>query len=117
MRANKKRLYQNRRATHKFKVGDLFLLKKYNADKMDLKLGPNYRIVKLPSSWPEVLENQINGRTKRCKVGDFNLKHPSEDWELKPSPIGRAAKFVNHPDNLLDIDIKHDSKPALSYNS
>ena len=47
------------------------------------------------------------------------LKHPSEDWELKPCLIGRAAKFVNHPDNLSDIDIKPDSdwKSALTGDS
>ena len=46
-----------------------------------------------------------NGKTE-----NFN-KHPYEDWELKPSSIGRAAKFVNHPDNLPDIDFSVD-KPS-----
>ena len=50
MRANQKRYYQSRRSTHTFKVGDLVLLKKHNADKMEFKLEPNYRIVKLPSA-------------------------------------------------------------------
>ena len=58
IRANLKRHYLNRRATHKFQVGDLVLLKKYQADKMDLKWKPNYRVVKLPSSWSAVVENQ-----------------------------------------------------------
>ena len=108
MRANQKRHYLNRRATHKFQVGDLVLLKKHQADKMDLKWEPNYRVVKLPSSWSAVVENQTNGRMKRCNVGDLKHKHPSEDWELKPSPIGRAARFVNHPDNLPEVDFKPD---------
>ena len=43
---------------------------------------------------------------KRCNVGDLKQKHPSENWELKPSPIGRAARFVNHPDNLPEVDLK-----------
>ena len=41
-------------------------------------------------------------------MGDLKHKHPSEDWELKPDPIGRAARFVNHPDSLPDIDTKPD---------
>ena len=109
IRANQKTHYQNRRATLKFQVGNLVLLKKHNADKLDLKSEPNYRVVILPSSWSAVVENQINGRTKRCNDSDHKLKHSSEDWELKLSLMGRAAKFVNHPDNLPDIDIKPDS--------
>ena len=93
MRENQKRHYLNGRSTHWFQVGDLGLLKKHNIDKMDLKWEPNYRVIKLPISWSAVVENQINGRTKRCNVVNLKLKHPSEGWELKPSPIGRAAKF------------------------
>ena len=117
MRANQKWHYQNRRATHKIQVGDLVLLKKYNANKMDLKWEANDKVAKLPSPWSAVVENQTNGRTKRCNVGDIKLKHPSEDWELKPSPIGRAAKFLNHPDNLPDVDIKPDAGSTLASDS
>ena len=85
MRLIQKRHYQSRRATHKFQVGDLVLLKKDNADKMDLKWEPNYRVVKLLSPWSAVVENQTNGGTKRCKIGDLKLKHPSEDWKLNPA--------------------------------
>ena len=35
-----------------------------------------------------------------------SVKHPAEDWNLKPATIGRAARFVNHPDNLPDIDFE-----------
>ena len=49
--------------------------------------------------------------TKRCNIGDLKLKHPSEDWELKPSFIGRAARFVNHPDTLPDVHLSTD-KPS-----
>ena len=111
--ANQKRHYQNRRATHKFQVGDLVLLKKWNDDKMDLIWEPTYRVIKLPSPWSAVVENQTNSVTKRWNVGDLKLKRPSEDWELKPSPIGRAAKFVNYPDNLPDVDIKPNAGPIL----
>ena len=65
MRANQKRYYQNRRSTHTFKDGDLVLLKKHNVDKMELKWEPNYRIVKLPSAWSAVVENQLSGKSKR----------------------------------------------------
>ena len=51
-----------------------------------------------------VVENQISGKTKRCNVGNLKPTQPPEDWELKPSPIGRATRFINHPDNLPDID-------------
>ena len=37
MRENQKRHYLNRRSIHKFQVGDLVLLKKHQADKMELK--------------------------------------------------------------------------------
>ena len=84
MGANQKRHYQQGKATHKYQVGDLVILKKHNADKMDLRWDPNYRVVKLTSPWSAVVENQNNGKTK----------HPSEDWELKPSSISRATYLM-----------------------
>ena len=39
---------------------------------------------------------------------------PSEDWTLKPSSIGRAARFINHLDNLPDVDISIDHDAALN---
>ena len=75
---------------------------------MELKWETYYRIVKHHSAWSAVAENQLSGKSKRCNIGDLNLKHPSEDWELTPSSIGRAAKFVNHSDNLPDIDFSVD---------
>ena len=104
MRENQKRHYKNRKSTHTFKVGDLVLLKKHNKDKLELKWEPNYRIIKLPHKMSAIVENQFTGRTKRCNITDLKIKHPYEDWELKPATIGRAARFVNHPDNLPDID-------------
>ena len=80
---------------------------------MEVKWEPNNRIVKLPSVWSAVVENQLSGKCKRCNNGDLKLKCPSEDWELKPSSIGRDAKFVNHPDNLPDIDFSVD-KPSVN---
>ena len=112
MRESQKRHFQNRRSTHTFKVGDLVLQEKHNAEKMDLKWEPNYGIVTLPSAWSAVVEIQISGKSKRCIIGDLKLKHPSEDWEFKPSSIGRAAKFVNHPENLPNIDYSVDEPPA-----
>ena len=106
MRENQKRHYKNRKSTHTFKIGDLVLLRKHNKDKLELKWEPNYRIIKFPSQWSAVVENQSNGRTKRCNIADLKIKLPSEDWDLKPGSIGRAARFVNHPDNLPDVDFK-----------
>ena len=54
--------------------------------------------------WSAIVEDQSNGRTKRCNIADLKIKHPSEDWDLKPGTVGRAARFVNHPENLPDID-------------
>ena len=64
MRVNEKRYYQNKRSIHTFKVGDLILLNKHNVDKMELKWEPNYRIVKLPSAWSDVVDNQLCGKSK-----------------------------------------------------
>ena len=114
MRANQKRHYHHQRATHKFQVGDLILLKKHNADKMDLIWEPNYRVVGLTSPWSAIVENHMGGKTKRCNVGDLKPKHHSEDWELKASPIGRAVRFINHPDKLPDIDITPDCDQPLT---
>ena len=33
-------------------------------------------------------------------VGDLQKKHLHEDWQLKASNVGRAAKFLNNPSNL-----------------
>ena len=79
MRENQKRHYKNRRSTHTFKIGDLVLLRKHNKEKLELKLEPNYRIIKFPSLWSAVVENQSNGRTKRCNIADLKIKLPSED--------------------------------------
>ena len=71
MRENQKRHYKNRKSTHTFKIGDLVLLRKHNKDKLELKWEPNYRIIKFPSQWSAVVENQSNGRTKRCNIADL----------------------------------------------
>ena len=115
MWANQKRYYQHCKATHEFWVGDLVLLKKHNADKMDLRWEPNYRVIRLKSPWSVLVENQISSKTKCSNIGDLKAKHPSEDWTLQPSPIGRATRFINHPDNLPDIDISinHDMTPDV----
>ena len=116
IRANQKRHYQHWRATHKFQVGDLVLLKKHSADKMDLRWEPNYRVIRLTSPWSAVVENQISSKTKCYNVGDLKPKHPSEDWEIKPSSIGRAARFINHPDNLPDVDMIPDHDMTVPSN-
>ena len=69
----------------------MVVLKKHNVNKMEHKWEPNYRIVKLPSAWSAVAENQLSGKSKRCNIGDLKLKHPYEDWELKPSFIGKKS--------------------------
>ena len=66
------------------------------------------------SPWSAVVENQISGKTKRCNVGDLKPTHFSMDWELKPSPIGRAARLINHPVNLPDTDLTPDCDQPLT---
>ena len=78
---------------------------------MELKWDQNYRFVKLHSVWSAVVENHLSGKSKRCNIGDLKLKKPCENWELKPRSIGRAVKFANHPDNLLEVDFSVD-KPS-----
>ena len=112
--AKQKRHYQCCRATHKFQVGDLVLLKKHNTDKMGLWWEPNYRVIRLKSPWSAMVENQISSKTKCYNVGYLKPKQPAEAWELKPSSIGRAARFINHPDNLPDVDISTDHDPTLN---
>ena len=51
-----------------------------------------------------IVGNQSNGRTKRCNTADLKIKHPSEEWDLKLGTVGRAARFVNHPENLPDFN-------------
>ena len=106
------------KATHKSQVGDLVLYKKHNADKMDLWWEPNYRVIRLTSPWSAIVENQMSAKMKCCNVGDIKLKHPMEDWTLEPSSVGRAARFINHPDNLpnVDISIDHDPPPNTQGN-
>ena len=103
MRKNQKRTYEGRKTIHQFKVGDLVLLKKHAPEKLDLKWEPNYRISRLPTAWTAVIEHTVSGRTRRCNVGDLQKKHPHEDWQLKASNVGRAAKFVNHPSNPPEV--------------
>ena len=71
-------------------------------------------MVRLTSPWSAVVENQMSGKAKQCNVGDLKPKHPAGDWGLKPSPIGRAARFINHPDNLPDVDITLDCDQPLT---
>ena len=73
---------------------------------MDLRWEPNYRVIRLMSPLSAVVENQMNGKTKQCNVGDLKPKQPSEEWELKPSSLGRAMRFINHLDKLPDVDIQ-----------
>ena len=38
-------------------------------------------------------------------VGDLKPTCPSEDWEIKSRSICIATRFINHPDNLPDVDM------------
>ena len=77
---------------------------------LELKWEPDYRIIKLPTDWAAVTEKQLTGSSRCCNVTDLKLKLPEEDWLLKADNVGRAAKFVNQPENLPDIDLLPDEK-------
>ena len=79
----------------------MVLVKKHSKDKLELKWEPGYRIIKLPTPWSAVVENQLTGKPRYNNVTDLKMKHPTENFELKAGNIGHAAKFVNHPDDLL----------------
>ena len=76
MRAHQKRYYKNRRSMNTFHVGDLVLLRKHNVDKMELKWEPNYRIIKLPSAWSAVVDNQLSWKSKGATLVTSNLNTP-----------------------------------------
>ena len=115
-RAMQKKPHLNRPSEHNFKVGDLVLLYKHNKDKMDLQWEPGYRITAMPTKWTARVRKSDTGEPKRVNVRDLKLKDPAEDWELKPEDIGRGAKFVNHPNNLPDIDWTIESENELPEN-
>ena len=77
---------------------------------MDLRWEPNYRVIRLKSPWSVMVEDQISCKAKCCNVGDLKPKHPAEDCELKPNSISRAARFINHPNNLPNVvlSLSHD---------
>ena len=72
--------------------------------KLDLKCEPKYRIIRLPTAWTVVIEHAVSGRMRRCNVGDLQKEHLHEEWQLKASNVGRAAKFVNHPSTLPEVE-------------
>ena len=90
MQANQKRHYQHCRAHPQVSSRRFSPAKETNADRIDLRWEPNYRVIRLKSPWSVMVEDQISSKTKCCNVGDLKPKHPTEDWELKPSSIGRA---------------------------
>ena len=102
--SDQKKSTNHRPSKHPFQVGDLVLVKKHNKAKLELKWEPGYRIIKLPTDWTAVIENQLTGSSKCCYVTDLKLKLPEKGWLLKGDDVGRAAKFVN-PDKLPDIDL------------
>ena len=107
--ADKKKSTNHRPLNHNFKVGDWVVVKKHNKAKLELKWEPGYRIVKLSTPMTAVVENQLTCRSKCYNVTDLKMKHLAEDWELKADGIGYAAKFLNHPDNLPDVDLLPES--------
>ena len=55
---------------------------------MELQWEWNYSIVKLPSAWSAVVENQLSEKSIRCNIGNLKLIHPWWGWELKTISMG-----------------------------
>ena len=66
--------------------------------------NPTIESLDCPTAWTAVIEHTVSGRTRRCSVGDLQKKHPHDNWQLKASNVDRAAKFVNHPSNLPEVE-------------
>jgi len=111
IRANQRKAYINRKSVHPFKVGDLVYLKNHAGKKFDRKWQPDWRIIKLTSGWSCKIENCKTWKTRKCNVSHLKLKLPSEDWEQKPEEMGRAARFVNHPDKMGDFEFMGLTEP------
>ena len=79
-----------------------------------MKWEPGYRIVGFPTKWTARVRSKESGEPKRCNIKDLKLKDPAEDWELKAECIGRAAKFVNHPSRLPDVDLLPDVDNSIT---
>ena len=86
--SDQKKSTNHRPSKHPFQVGDLVLVKKHNKAKLELKWEPGYRIIKLPTDWTAVIENQLTGNSRCCNVTDLKLKLPEEDWLLKAEDVG-----------------------------
>ena len=93
MRENQKGFSQNRKSIHIFNIGDLVILKKHSVDKMELKWEPNYRIVKLPSAWSAVAENQLSGKSKDATLMTSKLNTPVKIGNLSQAPVEKVPNL------------------------
>ena len=74
---------------------------------MELKWRPGYRIVQIEHDEHFLhIENQATGKVRSCNVKDIVLEQHDEFWNID-TQFGRAGKFINHPTNLLTINL-HD---------
>ena len=91
------------RAEPGFKVGDRVYFKNKTPGKWDLKWRAGYRIVCIEHEGRYLhIENQATGKIRSCNVKDVVLEPIRELWNVNPE-FGRASKFINHPNNLLDF--------------
>ena len=90
-----------------FKIGDRVYFKNKQPSKWDLKWRPGYRIGQIDHDRHFLhIENQATGKVCSCNVNNIGLGPPVEFWNID-TQFGRAGKFINHPTNLLTINL-HD---------
>ena len=92
-----------------FQIGDHVYFKNKQPGKWDLKWRPGYRIVHIEHDGHFIhIENQTTGIIRSCNVTDIILEPPVEFWNVDTQFI-RAGCYINHPANLLTIQLKDTS--------
>ena len=87
------------RAEPGFKVGD----RVYFKNKTPGNWRAGYRIIQIEHEGCYLhIENQVTGKIRSCNVKEVVLEPISELWNVNPE-FGRANKFINHLNNLLDF--------------
>ena len=94
-------------ARHKpaFEIGDHVYFKNKQPGKWDLKWRPGYRIVHIEHDGHFIhIENQARGKIQSCNIKDIILEPPIEFWNID-TQFSRASCYINHPANLLTIQL------------
>ena len=100
--ATQKTLARNQPA---FQIGDHVYFKNKQPGKWDLKWRPGCRIVCIEHNGHFIhIENQATGKIWSCNIKDIILEPPIKFWNID-TQFGRASCYINHPANLLTIQL------------